>query len=236
MFAYGPQSYNFQTWSTAGDGNYLLDNDAWATNLMSHKLAHMAGRADPDDPSPIRAASPASLASSAVPLSPAHSPSRSHCRTPIYETKKKGLALALHPAPTPRRPNLIPWLPLMVKMVMTATQHPKRATSLKRKMKKTLTVEPQMIVKAQMAAALMRMVLVTVAKFPTLMARMKTLTGKLINPTVRLKSQVLKAAPALPNPMMPKQPLPMKKTSGSNPNTYQMLSLPNLDSKDLKEE
>ena len=29
---------------------------------------------------------------------------------------------------------------------------------------------------------------------------------------------------------------PVKKTSGSNPNTFQMLSLPDLDSKDLKEE
>ena len=33
-----------------------------------------------------------------------------------------------------------------------------------------------------------------------------------------------------------KATLPMKKTPGSNPNTSQMLSLPNLDSKDLKEE
>ena len=88
MFAYGPESYDFQTWSTAGDGEHLLDNEAWATNLLSHRLVHMADGADPNDPSPIRAASPAGSANSAMPPSPAHSPSRSHSRTPICETEK----------------------------------------------------------------------------------------------------------------------------------------------------
>ena len=88
-FAYSPESYDFQTWSTTRDGEYLLDNDAWATNLLSRKLVHMADGAGPDDPSPIRAASPASLASSVVFPSPAHSPSRSHSRTPIHETEKE---------------------------------------------------------------------------------------------------------------------------------------------------
>ena len=82
MFAYSPESYNFQTWSAARDRDLLIDNNAWATNLLSHKLACMAGRAGLDDPRPSRVASPASSAGSAVPLSPAHSPSRSCSRTP----------------------------------------------------------------------------------------------------------------------------------------------------------
>ena len=49
----------------------------------------MADGAGPDDPSPIRAASPASLAGSAMPPSPAHSPCRSHSRTPICKTEKE---------------------------------------------------------------------------------------------------------------------------------------------------
>ena len=89
MFTYGPESYDFQTWSAAGNGDYLLDNDTWATNLLFRKLAHMAGRAGPDDPSLIRTASPTSSASSAVPRSPAYSPSRSHSRTRICKTEKE---------------------------------------------------------------------------------------------------------------------------------------------------
>ena len=89
MFTYSPELYNFQTWSAVRDGDYLLDNDAQATNLLSCKLVHMAGGVGPDDPSPIRAASPAGSAGSAMPLSPAHSPSRSHSRTPIHETEKE---------------------------------------------------------------------------------------------------------------------------------------------------
>ena len=49
MFAYGPESYNFQTWSATRDGDYHLDNDAWATNLLSHKLVLMAGGAVPSE-------------------------------------------------------------------------------------------------------------------------------------------------------------------------------------------
>ena len=87
MFAYGPESYDFQTWSTAGDGDYLLDN-----NALAIKLVCMAGRAGLDDPSPSRAASPASSVgstSSAMPFSPAHSPSRSCSRIPTCETEKE---------------------------------------------------------------------------------------------------------------------------------------------------
>ena len=89
MFTYGPESYDFQTWSAVRDRDYLLDNDTQATNLLSYKLVCMAGRAGLDSPSPIRAPSPAGSASSAVPLSPAHSPSRSHSRTPTCETEKE---------------------------------------------------------------------------------------------------------------------------------------------------
>ena len=127
---------------------------------------------------------------------------------PLARLKRKGLALALHPAPTPRRRNLSPRLPQVVKMAMTVTQHSKRTMSLKRKMRQTLTVEPQVTVKAQMAAALTGMVLAAVAKFQVLMARMKTLIERLMNLAVRLKSQTLKATPALQNLMMnlwPKQ-------------------------------
>ena len=89
-----------------------------------------------------------------------------------------------------------------MKVVMTVTQHPKRVTSLRKKMRQTLTVGPEMTVKTQMPMALMRKILVVVVKLPMLMARTKTLMGKPMNPAVRLKSQVLKAAPALQNPMI----------------------------------
>ena len=162
MFTYGPESYDFKTWSTTGDEEDLPDNNAWVTNLLSHKLACMADGAGPDDPSPIRAASP-------------QSPSRSHSRTPFTRLKRKGPTLALHPAPTPRRPNLSPQSPQMVKAVMMLTQHPKRAKSLRKKMRWTSMAEPEMTAKAQMAMALTRKVLAVVAKLPMLMARTKRL-------------------------------------------------------------
>ena len=112
--------------------------------------------------------------------------------------KRKGLTLALHPAPTPRRPNPSPLSPQMVKMVMTVTQHPKRAMSLKKKMRQTPMAESQMTVKAQTVAALMGKVLAVAAKFQTLMARTKTLMGKLMNPAVRLK-MMMKLQPKQPH-------------------------------------
>ena len=121
---------------------------------------------------------------------------------PSVRLKRKGLTLALHQAPTPRRPNPSPHLHQMVKTVMMVTEHPKRAMSLKKKMRQTPTAEPQMTVKAQMAVVLIGKVLAMVAKFQTLMARKKTLTRKTMNPAVRLKSQMLRVAPALQNPMM----------------------------------
>ena len=86
MFTYGPELDELQSWSTAGDVNYLLYSHAQAANLLSCKLAHMYNGAGPDDPSLSRAASPTSAATL---NSPAHSPTRSHScsRTPSHETK-----------------------------------------------------------------------------------------------------------------------------------------------------
>ena len=57
MFAYGPELYELQSWGASGDGELLLDNHAWATNL-SHKLTCMHGGAGSNKPSPSRVASP----------------------------------------------------------------------------------------------------------------------------------------------------------------------------------
>ena len=59
-------------------------------------------------------------------------------------------------------------------MVMTVTQHPKKAASLKKKMRQTPTAEPQMTAKAQVAA-LTEKVLAVMGKFQMMMARKKTL-------------------------------------------------------------
>ena len=37
MFAYGPELYELQSWSTAEDANYLLDSHTQDANLLSHK-------------------------------------------------------------------------------------------------------------------------------------------------------------------------------------------------------
>ena len=235
MFAYGPESYDFQTWSNAGGGEYLLDNNAWATNLLptSWRIWLMGW----DQTTRVQSELPHQLAQPCPPLQHIHHPDPAP-ELPFATLKRKGLALALHPAPIPRRPNPSPRLPQMVKAAMMATRHPKRATSLRKKIRQTLMAEPKMTAKAQMVTALTRKALVAVAKLPMLMLT-KTWTVKLMNPAVRLKSQMLKAAPALQN-LMTKTPTkatpPARKTSGSNPNTSQILSLPDLDSKDPKEE
>ena len=51
-------------------------------------------------------------------------------------------------------------------------------------MRQTLTTGPEMTAKAQMAMALMRKVLVVLAKLQMLVARTKTLMEKLMNPAV----------------------------------------------------
>ena len=69
MFAYGPELYKLQSWGTARDGEFLLDNHAQATNLLSHKLVHMHSEAGPDEPRPSRAASPTSSTALCSPMS-----------------------------------------------------------------------------------------------------------------------------------------------------------------------
>ena len=83
MFAYGPKLYELQTWGAAGDGGFHLDTHARATNLLSHKLAHINGAASSDGASPSRVTSPASLA---APHSSTSSPARSHSRTSLHGT------------------------------------------------------------------------------------------------------------------------------------------------------
>ena len=79
MFTYSPELYELHSWGAAGDGDLLLDNHAQATNLLSHKLAHMHGRAGSNEPSPSRVASPAGSAAH-------HSPASPHPRTPSLGT------------------------------------------------------------------------------------------------------------------------------------------------------
>ena len=174
MFTYGPESYDFQTWSTTGDRDYLLDNDGQATNLLFPKLVHMASRAGPDDPSPVRPASPASLASSAVPHSPAHSPSRSCFRTPIHEIEKERSRSSSTSSTYSQETKPESPVASGSEDGNNMTQHPKRAVSLKKKMRQTPTADPQITVKAQIVVALMGKVLVAAVKFQTLMARKKT--------------------------------------------------------------
>ena len=52
MFAYGPELHELQSWSAAGDADYLLDSHAQAANLLSHKLACMCDAVGPDNPQP----------------------------------------------------------------------------------------------------------------------------------------------------------------------------------------
>ena len=52
--------------SKPGDGDNLLDNNAWMASVLSLKLVCMAGGADLDGPKPGGATSPAGSASSAV--------------------------------------------------------------------------------------------------------------------------------------------------------------------------
>ena len=79
MFAYDPELYELHSWGAAGDGDLLLDNHAWATNLLSHKLAHMYGRAGSNEPRPSRVASPAGSVAH-------HSPASSRPGTPSLRT------------------------------------------------------------------------------------------------------------------------------------------------------
>ena len=79
MFAYGPELFELHSLEAAGDGDLLLDNLAWAANLLSRKLACMHGEAGSNEPSPSRVASPAGSVAH-------HSPASSHPRTPSLGT------------------------------------------------------------------------------------------------------------------------------------------------------
>ena len=219
------------------DGDYLLDNDAWPTNLLSCKLVCMAGRAGSDDPSPIRAAyQPVWVVQPCPSLQHIHHPDPAP-ELQLTRLKRKGLTLAPHPVPTPRRPNLGPQSPQAVKTVMTVTQHPKRAASLKKEMRQTPTVEPWVTAKAQMVAALMGKVLVAAAKFQMLMARKKTPDGETNESSSEAEGSDTESSSSSSesdDEILTKATQPVKKAPGSNPNTSQMLSLPDLDGKDSK--
>ena len=86
MFTYGLELYELRSWGAAGDGNFNLDSHAQATNLLSHKLAHMYSRVDPHAPSPNRITSPTSSAAFCSPI-PSSSRSCSHSKTPSCGTK-----------------------------------------------------------------------------------------------------------------------------------------------------
>ena len=157
MFAYGPESYDLQTWGTARDKEYLLDN-----NLLSHKLACMAGGASQMTPSPAELLH--QLAQACSSLQHIHHVDP----TPNFQLtgqKRTGPTLTLCPASIPRKPNLGPPSLWAARMVMMVTQHPKRAASLKKKMRWTPKVELQMmiesleIVRALVVAPLMGKVL-----------------------------------------------------------------------------
>ena len=239
MFAYGQESYDFQTWSSARDGEYLLDNDAWATSLLSHKLACMAGRAGPDDPSPIRAASPAGLAGSAPPsLQHIHHPDPAP-ELPFMRLKRKGLALApvQHPLPGDQTPSS--WSPQMVKVVMMATQHPKRATSLRKKMKQTPDGGAQDDSKGSDGDGSDEEGSGGSSKITDADGQEENSDGETdesSSATEESDAESRSSSSESDDETLTKATLPAKKTSGSNPNTSQMLLLPNLDSKDLEEE
>ena len=239
MFAYGPESYDFQTWSTARDREYLLDNDTWATNLLSCKLVCMTDGAGPDDPSPIRATSPAGLAGSATPpLQHIHHPDPAP-ELPFTRLKRKGLDLAPHPAPTARRPNPSPQLPQMVKTVMIATQHPKRAMSLKKKDEADSDGGAPGDSKGSDGGGSVGDSSGGSSKISDTDGQDEDSDREIYesdSETEESDSESSSSSSESNDETLTKATLPVKKTSGSNPNISQMLSLPDLDRKDLKEE
>ena len=205
MFTYGPESYNFQTWSAAGDGDYLLDNEAQATNQLSCKLVCMAGRAGPDDPSPIRAASPAGLASSAAPLSPAHSPSRSCSRTPNHETESDSVSQEDSESEEKDEADSDGRVPGDSEGSGSGSSDAKDSGDGS----KILDVDGQE---------------------EDSDGETDESNSEAEGSDAKSSSSSLESDDEIPTKATP----PMKKTPGSNPNTSQMLSLPDLDSKDSK--
>ena len=195
MLAYCPESYAFQAWSTVGDGDYLLDNNTWATSVLSLKLGHMAGRVNLDGSSPSRATSLAGLAGSAMPCSPVHSPSRSHSRTPT-KGGEGDLIPAPHLASFLGGLSQNPPLPPTLMKAAVAAQHLKMTASPMVRLKQALMTEPLTVMVIQMMKALavasMAVKKHQMMRAPSRMAQ----TMKVRGLVVRQRGQMLKVATA----------------------------------------
>ena len=95
-----------------------------------------------------------------------------------------------------------------------------------------------MTAKVQVVVALMGKVLAVVVKFQTLLARKKTdgETDESSSEAEGSDAESGSSSSESDDEILTKATPPTKKTPGSNPNTSQMLSLPDLDSKDSEEE
>ena len=204
MFPYGPELYELQSWSAAGDANHLRDSHTQAANLLSCKLAHMYNRVVPDDQAPAEQLH--------LPVQPhlilwyTHQPylvpaPELHFMRP----KWKGPTPAPHSALASRKLNQNLLHHLVVKRVMATTQHPKRAVRLM-KMRPVLTAKPLGMGKAQTAEALTVKALAVAVRLQMRLTQRKTTTGKPKNPTARLKGQTLRAVPAPQKLMVRFQP------------------------------
>ena len=213
MLAYCPESYAFQAWSTAGDRDYLLDNNTWATSLLSLKLAHMAGRANLDDRSPSGATSPAG-----EPALPCPALQCAHHPTPTPGLQQREGEGDLDPTPCPasflRGPSQNPPPPLTLMRAAVAAQHLKMTASLMVRVRQAPMMEVAVVqmMKALAAASL------AVKKQQTM--RVPSRTAR----TMKVRGPAVRWTP------------PVKKAPEVNLNTSQMLSLSDLDNKDLKEE
>ena len=153
MLAYCPESYAFQAWSTARNGDYQLDNNAQLASMLSFKLTWMAGRADLDGPNPGRATSPAGSADSAMPCSPVCLPSHSLSRTPTKGeggTSQSSSTSSLFLQGT--QPESLPSLCLMREAMVA--EHLKMTASLMVRVRQALMMEILTVASAQMIKAL----------------------------------------------------------------------------------
>ena len=132
--------------------------------------------------------------------------------------------------------------------MMVATQHPKRAVRLMKKMKPVPTVKPLDMGKAQMAEGLTVKALVVMVSLQMWLTQRKTMMGKPKDSAVRLKESDVEGGSSssetdgeIPTRAATlvketKGGTLMKEARGGNPSSCQTLSLPNLDSKDTEEE
>ena len=194
MFAYGLELHELQSWSAAGDVNYLLDSHAQTTNLLSNKLQACVMEWALMTPAPAEQL---------------HLPVQPHlilwhtCQPDLIPTpglhlarpKWKGPAPALHPAPAPRKLNQN-LQDQGVKTAMAATQHPKRAVRPMKKMRPVSMVKPPGMGKAQTVEALTVKAPVVLVRLQVWLTQRKTTTGKPKDPAVRLKGQTLRTVQA----------------------------------------